>query len=145
MKNPVRVLYLFKQVETVARARLDAGLREHQLTSSQYTVLSLLDRPVPLSSAQVARRSFVTPQATKEMIASLKKKGLIERHEDENNRRILRLSLTPLGRRVLAKCARDADRIEAEILRGLSARESKALMNALMTIVSTVREDTMGS
>lgn len=145
MNRPVRTLYLIKQVETIVRVRLDSALREHKLTSGQFTVLSLLDRPDPLSSAQVARRSFVTPQATNEMIASLEQKGLIERREDAETRRILRLSLTPAGARLVAQCAQEIDRIEQDMLRDLTPRKAETLKQALSTIVATAREDASAS
>lgn len=145
MNRPVRTLYLIKQVETIVRVRLDAALREHKLTSGQFTVLSLLDRPDPLSSAQVARRSFVTPQATNEMIASLEQKGLIERREDAETRRILRLSLTPAGARLVARCAQEIDRIEQDMLRDLTPRKAETLKQALSTIVATARDDASAS
>lgn len=141
MNSPVRTFYLLKQAETIVRIRLDAALREHRLTSSQFTVLSLLDRPDPLSSAQVARRSFVTPQATNEMIASLEQKGLIQRCEDAETRRILRLSLTPAGARLVARCVEEIDRIEQDMLRDLTPHKIEMLKKTLSTIVATARKD----
>lgn len=132
---------MLKQVESIARARLDAALRAYNLTSAQYTVLSLLDRPDPLSSAQVARRSFVTPQAANEMIASLEKKGLLKRSEDPETRRILRLSLTSAGNRIIAQCAQEVQRIENDMLRMLPPSKVKSLAQSLSTIVATARSD----
>jgi DNA-binding MarR family transcriptional regulator len=145
INRPGRTLYLLKQIESIARARLDAKLREHNLTSVQYTVLTLLDRPSALSSAQVARRSFVTPQAASEMIASLQKKGMIKRKEDSETRRILRLTLTAEGCRLLARCAADVSHIEEDILRNLTPRKAEVLRQTLSTIVDSAREDAAAS
>ena len=136
---PGRTLYLIKQIESVARARLDSALRTNNLTSAQYTMLSLLVRPDPLSSAQVARRSFVTPQAANEMIVSLEKKGLIERSEDSETRRILRIKLTKSGRQLLARCEEVVWQIEKDILRDITPRKAEALAKSLLTIVETAR------
>ena len=139
--RPRRTLYLIKQTESIVRARMDAALRAQKITVVQFSVLSLLDRPDPLSSAQVARHSFVTPQAANEMIASLEKKGLIARTEDSETRRILRLTLTPAGSRILARSAKLVDRVEKEILRNLTPRKTKDLRQALLAIIETARED----
>lgn len=136
-----RTIYLIRQVESLIRARLDSALRDRNLTGGQYTVLSLLDRPDPLSSAQVARRSFVTPQTANETIASLERKGLISRREDAKTRRILRLSLTDAGREALAACASEIDAIEETLFRGLAVSRQKALREALEHIVATAKED----
>ena len=136
----VRTLYLVKLLESIVRARLDAALREYKLTTAQYTVLSLLNRPDPLSSAQVARRSFVTPQASNEMIACLEKKGFIKRTEDSKTRRILRLSLTSAGLRALDRSAQEIERIENELLRNLMPIKATGLRQSLSTIVTTARD-----
>ena len=60
--QPGHILYLVKQVEQATRAHLDALLRPLGLTTNQYTALSVLERRDDLTSAELARRSFVRPQ-----------------------------------------------------------------------------------
>src|SRR6185437_12133584 len=54
------LLYVVKQVELAVRSRLDDLLRPAGLTVLQYTALTVLERHPDLSSAQLARNSFVT-------------------------------------------------------------------------------------
>lgn len=53
-------LYLVKRLELAIRARMDEVLRPHGLTTLQFTALTALRDRDGLSSAQLARRSFVT-------------------------------------------------------------------------------------
>ena len=78
-----RLLYLIKGLEMAERARLEEVLRPLGVTVHQYTVLSILERRGGLSSAQLARRHFVTPQAMHQLIASMERDQLIERRSDE--------------------------------------------------------------
>ena len=76
-------------------------LRPLGVTLHQYTALSILERREGLSSAQLARRHFVSPQAMNQMIAVMERDGLIERRADPANRKILRAWLTTHGKQVL--------------------------------------------
>ena len=89
-----RLTYLVKRLEMAERARMEEVLRPLGVTLHQYTALSILERREGLSSAQLARRHFVTPQAMHQLIATMERDRLIERRPDEANRRILRAWLT---------------------------------------------------
>src|SRR5919112_2286157 len=96
-----RLTYLVKRLEMAERARMDEVLRPLGVTLHQYTALSILERREGLSSAQLARRHVVTPQAMHQLIATMERDRLIERRPDEANRRILRAWLTGHGVDVL--------------------------------------------
>jgi DNA-binding MarR family transcriptional regulator len=116
-----RVGYLIYRVERRLRARLDEAVKTHGVTTQEYVTLSVLRDRDGLSSAQLARWAFVTPQAMNLVIASLERRRLVRRRADPRHRRILRASVTPQGRKVLEGCDRSMDRIEADMLRGLDA------------------------
>src|SRR3712207_8878478 len=82
-----RLTYLVKRLEMAERARMDEVLRPLGVTLHQYTALSILERREGLSSAQLARRTYVTPQAMHQLVASMERDRLIERRPDGENRR----------------------------------------------------------
>jgi DNA-binding MarR family transcriptional regulator len=112
-------LYLVKRLELVIRALMDDALRPLGVTTLQYTALTVLDSRGPLSSAQLARRSFLRPQTMHEMVLSLEKRGVITREPQEGNKRILLARLTDVGRELLAGCNPLVLEIEQELLTGL--------------------------
>jgi DNA-binding MarR family transcriptional regulator len=95
------LLYLIKQLELAVRSHLDEMLRPAGLTALQYTALTVLERHADLSSAQLARNSFVTAQSMADMITALEGRGLIERHRDDADRRRLVVALTAAGQELL--------------------------------------------
>lgn len=109
-------LYLVKRLELAIRARMDEELRPLGLTTPQFTALTVLRHRDGLSSAQLARRSFVTPQTMNEMVRALERNGHLERHRDPANRRVLLIALTPSGRDLLERCDPLISAIEAEML-----------------------------
>ncbi len=129
--SPPRIIYLLKQTESATRAHLDAVLREHGLTTMQYTALTVLQHREDLSSAQLARRSFVKPQTMHEMVVGLERQGLVERHRSSGQRHVLLTRLTDKGRTKLAECQADVDHIEQQMTEDLTAAEL-AMLRALL-------------
>jgi DNA-binding MarR family transcriptional regulator len=123
--------YLVKRVELAERASLEDVLRTHALTLAQYTALSILRHRPNLSSAQLARRHYVSPQAMNQLVAALEREGLIERTLAPENRRIMLAQLTKRGEKVLAECNREVAEIERRMLAGMSAKQIAALRAAL--------------
>jgi len=126
------MLYLVKQVELASRARLDEIVRPAGLTALQYTALTVLERHDDMSSAQLARRSFVTAQSMADMITALEGRALIERHRDRADRRRLVVSLTAEGRALLDRYRPEVAALEETMLAGLSGPEVTTLRAALV-------------
>ncbi|MFC7343479.1 MarR family winged helix-turn-helix transcriptional regulator [Saccharopolyspora griseoalba] len=124
-------LYLVKRLELVIRARMDEALRPHGLTATQFTALTALRRRAGLSSAQLARRSFVTPQTMNEMVRWLEERGHIERHRDPTNRRVLLISLTEDGHALLRGCDPVVAEIEDELLAAIPEVERPLFRRSL--------------
>jgi len=80
------------------RRRTQEAAAEGDLTSPQLTALSRLDRLGPATTAELARREQITPQAMGATIASLEQRGLVLRQPDAGDGRRSILSLTPAGR-----------------------------------------------
>jgi DNA-binding MarR family transcriptional regulator len=127
------LMYLVKQVELAIRSRLDDLLRPVRLTALQYTALTVLERHPDLSSAQLARNSFVTDQSMADMITALEGRGLIERHRDQADRRRLVVALTAAGRELLDRFRDPVSALEAQMLAGLTRTEIATLRRSLHT------------
>ncbi|MGH3252698.1 MAG: MarR family winged helix-turn-helix transcriptional regulator [Trebonia sp.] len=125
------LLYMVKQVELAVRARIDEIVRPAGLTATQYTALTVLERHSDMSSAQLARSSFVTAQSMADIITALEGRSLIERHRDKTDRRRLVVALTDKGRALLDRCRDEVADLEATMLTGLSAPQTKTLRTVL--------------
>jgi DNA-binding MarR family transcriptional regulator len=126
------VVYLVKQVELALRAQLDELLRPAGVTASQFTALTALERQSNLTSAQLARSSFVTAQSMADMVTSLEEQGMLARRRDPADRRRLVLSLTARGRRLLERFRPKVAALETQMLGTLSARQTADLRRYLL-------------
>ena len=125
------LLYLVKQVELAVRSHLDNLLRPAGLTALQDTALTVLERHPDLSSAQLARNSFVTAQSMADMINALEGRGLIERHRDQADRRRLVVDLTAAGRALLDLYRDQVAALETRMLTGLDSDDISRLRHGL--------------
>jgi DNA-binding MarR family transcriptional regulator len=121
------LLYLVKQLELAIRNRLEEALRDEGISPSQYTALTVLARREDLSTAQLARNSFVTDQSAAGLVTALEERGLVHRVRDPHDRRRRVLRLTRAGRALLDRRAADAAAIEARMLTGLAGDEAAEL------------------
>jgi DNA-binding MarR family transcriptional regulator len=118
-----RVAYVIGRLDRALRRHLDEGIAEHGLTALQYTTLSVLRARSGLSNAQLARRSFMTPQSMSEVLTRLEQKGLVRRDPDPDHGRILRVELTEAGREALTVCDGVVAEIEETMLGQLNPDE----------------------
>lgn len=126
-----RLSYLVFRLERRIRARLDDALARHGVTTTEYMTLSEMRLRSGLSSAQLARIAFVTPQAMNLVIRDLEQRGLISREPSENGGRVLRASLTRTGLSVLRRCDRALDDIEEVMLATLDEEDLQSLADHL--------------
>ncbi len=116
--------------------QLKRRLREqsppHDLTWSQVSVLSLIERQGAGSISDLARLEGVRPQSMGETIAALQAAGLVSGAPDPADGRRTLLSLTPACRDMIraGRAARE-DWLANRIRQRLSATEQKRLHDAM--------------
>jgi DNA-binding MarR family transcriptional regulator len=138
-----RTIYLLSQAAHGLLQYLAQTLAEQKITAKQYTVLSIVKDRQPVSSSELSRRFFVTPQSMNEVVASLEKAGLLSRTEDPNNRRVLGIRLTKAGRDVIARCDSIVDRLESEAFGSLPKAQLRDLRAGLRSVLDDVRHRTV--
>lgn len=139
-RTQVRTTYLLSQAWFALRNRVDGALKQHGVTGMQFTLLSVLAGRDDLSSAQLSRRFYITPQAMGQVLTTLEDAGWIRRTEDPANRRILRVTLTRAGHDLVRACDAEMREIEEDAFSGIASRDLAALRATLETIVGHLRE-----
>lgn len=139
--HPARVTYLVKSLQSAVRRDLDAQLQHIGLTTPQYAALSVLERHPGLSSAKLARRSFVTAQSMQVMVAGFERSGYIDRHADPDHQRILQNYLTDEGKRVLVECDAAADAIEERMLASMTEAQVQVFRETVEKCLDNVLGD----
>lgn len=126
------LLYLIKQVELAVRQALDEVVASADLTTLQYTALTVLERHPGITSAELARNSFVRAQTMAEMVTYLLGRGLVTRERDERNRKQYLLSLTHKGKKVLDDLYDAVADVESTMLEEFDTGQTEILRTYLL-------------
>ena len=129
---PIRIPYLIGRTDRVVKRRLTEALAPHGITLPLFTAMSVLQARGSLSNAQLAERSFISPQSANEIVKMMETKGWVVREPDPTHGRIVKLSLTANAEALLARCDETVKKLEAEMLEGI-APEHVALLQHLLT------------
>jgi DNA-binding MarR family transcriptional regulator len=121
----------------LAVARLSRRLRQQaagsagELSPSGLSALSTVERRGSLSLGELAATERVQPPSMTAIVARLEQRGLLGREVDLEDRRVARVSITPAGRRQLARARTRKDAYLARRLRTLPAAEVELLERAV--------------
>ncbi|WP_213306528.1 MarR family winged helix-turn-helix transcriptional regulator [Paraburkholderia sacchari] len=135
-----RLTYLIANLDRILRRELTAALAPLGLTLSQFTALSVLEARGEASNAQLAERSFITPQSANEVISVMVSRNWIGREPDPNHGRIVVLRLTDEGRDVLRQGMKAVKVVEDRMLGGVDAQGANAARVSLERFVSNLRQ-----
>lgn len=137
---PPSLLYLTKQLELAVRAHLDELLRPAAITVLQYTALTVLERRADLTTAELARNSFVTDQTMADMVTGLDDRGLIVRDTDPRDRRRRVIRLTPTGERLLDQFREPVAALEAQMIYQLTGEQADQLRHHLIACYASLTD-----
>jgi len=118
----------------------------HGVTHAQLLILQVLGEGMPLSNAQIGRRTFVSAQAAHVVSAELLANGLIEKVEHPTNRRVRLVQLTEAGWATLRRCEREIrereDRLSDELGEDLGDSLAQVLDRAAQVLAGGYFGDT---
>jgi DNA-binding MarR family transcriptional regulator len=134
--------YLIKWMERKVRSELETALSPLGVSISEYTALSVLHEGRELSSAQLARRAFVSAQAMHPIVTDLIKRKLLARRDNPDHGRIQLVRLTAQGQRLLDRCNMATRDAEGRAFAALSSEQLATLRRSLERCVRMMRTTT---
>jgi DNA-binding MarR family transcriptional regulator len=130
-----RIAYSVGRLDRALRRSMGRVTARHGLTVAQYTALSVLSARGRQSNAQLARRSLVSPQAMNEIIEAMAAKRMVVRRPDPLHGRIVQIGLTAKGEAVLARCDEAVQRVEEQMLAGLTESQRRQFQGLLRSCI----------
>ncbi len=101
------------------------------LTLDQYEILYVLTYNDGVYQRQLGKIVLKDRPNITRLINILLDKGMIERRQDEENKRLLRIYITDEGRKSINKLAPLKQKIADKLLRNISGEEINSLLNVL--------------
>ena len=94
----------------------------------QGKIIRLLDQHPGVSQRELAELAALKPASLTETIERMERDGLVERQRDQQDRRIIRVKLTPLGQKRSQQLAKEHQQFQKALLNSLSVEEKQALI-----------------
>lgn len=122
-------------------ARFQRLLESQGMTHAGWQALLAIADDGPLTQREVAERCYVTPATVTGVVDTLEREGLVERERSDEDRRLVRVRITPEGRERLAGTKREAQRQMAKVFGDLSARDEAVVRRFLSRTIERLQEE----
>jgi DNA-binding MarR family transcriptional regulator len=121
--------------------RLRQARADGELTLPESSALARLDRSGPATSAALARQEQISPQSMGATLAGLEARGLVRRDSDPRDGRLVVLSVSEAGQRVLQD-RRNAgtERMATILAAGFTPAELRQLLAAAPLLERLARD-----
>ena len=116
--------------------RVDRELAEIGLSDAQWKPLFMLVQERASTVAELARECAMDPGSMTRLLDRLEAKGLLQRVRSTDDRRVVRLEITPAGREAVASVPEVLARIGNAHLAGFSREEWQTLKSLLRRMVN---------
>jgi len=138
-EDSLGLVYLLKCTELAVRACTEVVLAPFQLTPALFLMLFRLRDSEGVSSADLARTIGVRPQSIVDLIRPLERAALIRRRQAREHQRILRISLTPAGRRLLDRALLAARQLEQQLFASFTPQQIAQLHEGLARLLESAQ------
>jgi DNA-binding MarR family transcriptional regulator len=131
------------RVEKLLQPRLDAVFAQHGLESWEFDVLATLRRsgdPYQLTAGQLLEATMLTSGAMTHRIDRLEGRGLVRRVSDPADGRVVLVTLTDDGRRVVDAALVDHAANELQLVGALPQADRTQLVDLLRRLTSSLTE-----
>ena len=123
-----------------ARGRAARESTPGSLTLAQFQLLTAFENTSELSVGEVALAGGVAPPTATRMLGGLERDGIVERRASEVDRRSVRVSLTPKGRRLLRAKRKVIAAKQRAIFDALTTRERREAESILRRLAVAMEE-----
>ncbi|MGV9882768.1 MarR family winged helix-turn-helix transcriptional regulator [Streptomyces sp. NPDC003006] len=126
--------WLLGRAAARGRGLVADALAQEGLKMWHHVVLSAVADLGPVAQAELGRSVLLDPKDMVGVINDLQAEGFVDRAPDPADRRKNAITITPKGKRLVARCAEAAERANDELLAPLSAAERERFLEMLTRI-----------
>jgi DNA-binding MarR family transcriptional regulator len=131
--------YLVRHLRRQMDRLTDDEMAEHDLTGVQWGPLLAIDRGLADTAADLARLAGVDSGAMTRMLDRLEAKGLVRRSPCPKDARVVRLALTPAGKRLCREIPFALSRVLNSLLRGFAQEELEAMKSLVRRMLANAQ------
>lgn len=132
------LLYLLAAASDVASGQFHARVREEGLRVPEWRVLACLHDRDGSMITRLARFALIEQSRLTRIIMQMDERGLVSRRDDPEDRRRVRVFLTPAGRALAERLVADAREHEIELMKILKNVDGERLKPTLRSLLNAL-------
>jgi DNA-binding MarR family transcriptional regulator len=140
MSNPPTLGFVLHEVARLLKRRFEQKAKALGLTRSQWQTLAYLNIHEGIQQGKLADILEIESITLVRILDKLEERGLIERRQHPNDRRVWQLYLLDEARPLIAEMQKIGDATRAEALAGVSAADRDRLLQTLKTMKGNLAE-----
>jgi len=140
MSNPPTLGFVLHEVARLLKRRFEQKAKSLGLTRSQWQTLAYLNMHEGIQQGKLADILEIESITLVRILDKLEERGLIERRQHPNDRRVWQLYLLDEARPLIAEMQKIGDATRAEALAGVSDKERALLFQILKTMKGNLAE-----
>lgn len=125
--QPSSPVHLLSALKRLVHTVIERDIGKHNISMLHGQILKFVADQKTVTMKDLAQHLSITPPSATSITESLVKKGWLERVIDKQDRRIVRLRVTPKGRTMMRKVRKSVERVWEDVLKSLTATEKKQL------------------
>ncbi|MCC2677192.1 MAG: transcriptional regulator [Ramlibacter sp.] len=134
MESSPRTFYRILRLKHAVAVVMEEALAPAGLTANQYTVLSMVRRMAPVTSAELARKLQISAQSMGESLKALEARALVSRSTSPANKRMVLFVLSPEGKKITLKADKLVAKAEERFLSCLAPEALRSFEESLGTL-----------
>lgn len=132
--------YLLMADHSMLQKALISAIKDTELTSGQPKILDYLLNNDGAVQKNIAAACHIEPASLTAILNGMETKKLIQRKEQNGNRRLSYVFLTEIGREYAKRLEKEFSRIEESALIGFAIEEKEQLCDLLSRIYNNMQE-----
>lgn len=113
---------------------------QHGITATQGYTLLAFPNEADLSMNELSEQMGLASSTMTRMVDHLVRKGLVGRQHDEDDRRVVRVSLTSEGKRLRQELERERQQLMETVLEAIPEAERPVILRSLDKVASVIAQ-----
>lgn len=129
--------YLVRRTQQISTALFAEECADYDLTAVQYAALVAIGLHPQIDATRISRLISLDRSTLGDVLERIEAKGLVLRTASPVDRRVKLLSLSARGTKLLADVESPVQRVQERLLKPLTAKERKTLVNLLFRLTES--------
>ena len=137
----IKIERYLRKTDYIIRLKGREILNDFNITGPQFTALQILIGEGELTIGELSRKMSLACSTITDLIDRMEKNKLVVRKKDENDKRVVRIEVLPLGYELVHKVVEKRREFLGEKLKKVEVTEMKLLNEGLESLYSAMKED----